>query len=117
MQRDILQQPLPKKYAYDMVISNPPYVLQSEKQQLPKQVRDWEPALALFVPDRDPLLFYTAIATQSKAVLKPNGWLFLETHHLYGKAVQKLLRSMGYAQVRVHQDLSGKDRLVVGRVL
>ena len=109
--QDILQ-PIREDRSYDMLVSNPPYVPNQERAQLRTQVRDWEPEEALFVPDKEPLLFYKAIATAALRILKAGGRIFLEAHEKQGTAVVRLLRNIGCQQVLLHEDLSCRSRIV-----
>ena len=99
---------------YDVVVSNPPYICNSEARQMQRNVLDHEPHLALFVPDATPLLFYEAIARKSLQLLSPGGFLFFEINRQYGTAVTSLLRSLGYTDVELRQDQFGNDRMVRG---
>ena len=75
-------------------------------------VLDWEPASALFVPDEDPLLFYRAIATLGKIALKDNGKVYFEINQAFGEDTYRMMSDLGYHQIEVLKDLSGKDRIV-----
>ena len=110
---DILTEKIPVGNL-DIVVSNPPYVRYSEKEQMHRNVLDHEPHLALFVFDEDPLLFYRVIAKKAKMVLKPGGKLYLEINEALGRDVEKLMESSGYSQVRVLKDLNDKERIAVG---
>lgn len=96
----------------DVVVSNPPYVTESDKQQMSRNVLDFEPHLALFVPDSDPLMFYRLIAELSKQWLKNGGMLFFEINERFGKETVQLLENMQYGNVELHQDFYRKDRMV-----
>lgn len=96
----------------DVVVSNPPYVTESDKQQMSRNVLDYEPHLALFVPDSDPLMFYRRIAELAAQWLKNGGMLFFEINERYGKETVQLLENMQYGNVELHQDFYGKDRMV-----
>ena len=96
----------------DVVVSNPPYVTESDKQQMSRNVLDYEPHLALFVPDSDPLMFYRRIADLAAQWLKNGGMLFFEINERYGKETVRLLENMQYSDVELHQDFYGKDRMV-----
>lgn len=98
----------------DLIVSNPPYVLDLEKTSMDKNVLDYEPHLALFVPDHDPLRFYKKISTLSEALLKPNGWLAFEINERYGPEVALLLET-AFTHIEVIKDLHGKDRFVIGQ--
>ena len=96
----------------DVVVSNPPYVTESDKQQMSRNVLDFEPHLALFVPDSDPLMFYRRIAELAARWLKNSGMLFFEINERFGKETVQLLENMQYGNVELHQDFYGKDRMV-----
>ena len=100
---------------FDLVVSNPPYVPQSERAGLQREVRDWEPSVALFVPDDDPLVFYRALAGHAGRLLRPGGWLIAETHADYGRAVAALWGGAGLEAAEVLPDLAGRDRVAVAR--
>ena len=76
-------------------------------------VLQFEPALALFVPDDDPLLFYRSIAEKSRHLLKPNGKIFVEINERWGKEVQHLLEQFGFSRTKIVKDLDNKDRIVI----
>lgn len=97
---------------FDFIVSNPPYVCDSEKALMQKNVLDFEPHLALFVPDSDPLRFYRRIAQLSGRLLKQGGALFFEINERFGQEMLLMLREMGYRQCRVVKDIFGKDRFV-----
>ena len=104
----------PFQYKYDIIVSNPPYVLESEKTQMQKNVLGYEPGLALFVKDDDALIYYSAIAGKAKEWLKPGGRLYFEINEQKGEDVYGLLASLGYKDVAVRKDLGSKDRMVRG---
>ncbi|MBD80095.1 MAG: protein-(glutamine-N5) methyltransferase, release factor-specific [Crocinitomicaceae bacterium] len=101
-----------KENQFDIIISNPPYVLKSDMDSMDNNVLEHEPHLALFVDDSDPLLFYRTIADRAKVWLKPGGDLFFEIHEKQGKQVVNLLTEMEYSSIELRKDLSGKDRMV-----
>lgn len=107
---DILNEAL--KGQYDIIISNPPYIPESDKAQMHSNVLEHEPGLALFVPNNDPLLFYRVIAQKAKPSLNSGGLLYFEIHESFGKEMKSLLEHEGYSEVSVRQDLQGKDRMV-----
>lgn len=115
IQLDILKEEIPIQ-DLDILVSNPPYIPEKGKAKMHSNVLDFEPELALFVPDEDPLLFYRRIAELGKKALKPKGKLYFEIHEDYGKEVQDLLLQKGYTEVKVIQDLNGKDRMVFGQL-
>ncbi|MCF6353038.1 MAG: peptide chain release factor N(5)-glutamine methyltransferase [Cyclobacteriaceae bacterium] len=110
---NILKERLPKKY--DIIISNPPYVLENEKPQMKQNVLAHEPHSALFVPNTNPLLFYKRITQVASNHLNPNGKLYFEINEQFGKEVVDLLVSHSFTQITLHQDLNGKDRFVSGK--
>jgi release factor glutamine methyltransferase len=97
--------------SFDIIVSNPPYIPQQESGLLDKNVTDWEPHLALFVPDNDPLLFYRQIASFAKQHLALNGALYFECHQQYAGAVTTMLEQMDITP-ELKQDLFGNERMV-----
>ncbi len=114
-QQDILAD-LPAVNDLDILVSNPPYIPDQQKSEMHSNVLDFEPGLALFVPDQDPLLFYRNIAEKGKKMLKPLGKLYFEIHEDFGKEVVSLLKEKGYSEIRLLKDLNGKNRMVVARI-
>lgn len=109
-QQDLFRSDLDTAFAeYDCVISNPPYIPWNEKQHLDKNIVDYEPHLALFVPDSNPLLFYEAIAIRAKNTQKP---IITEVHQNYAYVVQALYQNMGLNSVQLHKDLSQNYRWI-----
>lgn len=98
---------------YDVIVSNPPYVTEAEKADMEPNVLQWEPSLALFVPDDDPLRFYRRIAVLGRDMLADGGRLYFEINRAYGREMVEMLRTMGYVGVRVEKDLSQNDRFVI----
>lgn len=96
----------------NILVSNPPYVLEKEKELMRPNVLAHEPATALFVPDHDPLLFYHRLAEVGRQLLRPGGWLHVEGNEQYMAAVVTAFAAAGYQQATVHPDLFGKDRFV-----
>ncbi len=96
---------------YDYVVSNPPYIPFQEKDQLEKNVADYEPGIALFVPDDDPFIFYKKIAIFGQWHLSKNGKIFVEVHEALAYKVARLF-SQKYKDVKVHRDMYGKSRFV-----
>lgn len=95
----------------DVLVSNPPYVLEEERLQMRPNVLQFEPATALFVPNHDPLLFYRRIATLGQQWLRVGGTLYFEINEQYATATADMLRQLGYTQVEVQADIFGKDRM------
>ena len=108
---DILNTP-EMKQKWDIIVSNPPYVTELEKSKILPNVLDYEPHLALFVPDNDPLLFYRCIAIFAQQHLKPKGKLYFEINRQFGKATVDLLTAMGFGNVELRKDISGNDRMI-----
>ncbi|MFN4145033.1 MAG: peptide chain release factor N(5)-glutamine methyltransferase [Runella sp.] len=100
---------------FDCVVSNPPYVTSAEQDTMQPNVLRFEPHLALFVEDEDPLLFYRAIVRFCQKHLKPTGTCYVEINELFGQATQQLFSVNGFTQVEVIQDIHGKDRIVKAR--
>ena len=111
-QHDILTYQATGAEAFDLIISNPPYIAESEKADMEPNVLAWEPSIALFVPDNDPLLFYRRIGELALRMLTPNGKLFFEINRAYGDATKQLLCNQGYKNIHIQKDLSGNDRFV-----
>ncbi len=102
---------------YDIIISNPPYVLNSEKELMKANVLNNEPHQALFVADNTPLLFYNRITELACKHLKKSGQLYFEINEKFGNEVVKLMQSHSFTEVVLHQDLNGKDRFVSGKLV
>jgi release factor glutamine methyltransferase len=98
--------------SYNIIISNPPYVRNLEKQEIKKNVLDYEPHLALFVEDTDALLFYRKIAQLAIENLTPNGLLFFEINQYLGKETVELLENLGFKNIELKKDIYGNDRMV-----
>jgi len=111
---DILTEKIPIDNL-DIIVSNPPYVTNKERQLMHKNILEFEPELALFVPDENPLLFYQTISHKSKISLKSGGKLYFEINELFGSDVAYLMENNGFENVKVYQDLNGKDRFVSGK--
>jgi release factor glutamine methyltransferase len=97
---------------FDVIVSNPPYVLESDKQMMSNNVLEYEPHLALFVSSDDPLLFYRAIAIMATRKLNANGVLYFEIHENYGQETLDMLSLKGFKELELRKDLQGKDRMV-----
>lgn len=98
--------------AFDVIVSNPPYVRHLEKAEIKPNVLEHEPHLALFVADDDALLFYRKIAALAQKHLNANGKLYFEINQYLGKATVALVESFGFAAVQLHQDIYGNDRMI-----
>ena len=97
---------------FDIIVSNPPYVRNLEKQEIKKNVLEYEPHLALFVEDTDALLFYRKIAQLALKNLAPNGLLFFEINQYLGKETVELLENLGFKNIELKKDIYGNDRMV-----
>tara|TARA_Y100000589_G_scaffold159342_2_gene151633 strand:- start:1266 stop:2126 length:861 start_codon:yes stop_codon:yes gene_type:complete len=102
----------PQENKFDTIVSNPPYIPEFDKKIMHKNVLNYEPKLALFVPDNDPLVFYKAIADFSLINLNEQGKLYLEIHESYGREVVQMLTQVGYGNIELRKDLQGKDRMI-----
>ncbi|MBR5820538.1 MAG: peptide chain release factor N(5)-glutamine methyltransferase [Alistipes sp.] len=100
---------------FDVIVSNPPYVPDSDRETMHCNVLDHEPALALFVPDDDPLRFYRAIAQAGRTLLRDGGALYFEIYHALGDEMIQLLEQLGYKEVTLYRDLQDKPRMLCGR--
>ncbi len=110
---DILQD-FPPNEELDIIVSNPPYVREMEQKDMDANVLEFEPQLALFVSDSDPLLFYRTISDWAKTKLKKEGIIYFEINEAFGDEIEQLLHDQGFEEVRIVKDLNGKDRIAVG---
>lgn len=99
---------------WDVIVSNPPYICDRERADMSDNVLSYEPELALFVPDSDPLLFYRAIAHYASKALKPGGRLLFETNTAYAHEVAQAMADEGFTAIEVRNDCFGKPRMVKG---
>jgi release factor glutamine methyltransferase len=97
---------------YDIIVSNPPYIPASEIEQIHTNVKDFEPHLALFVPDEDPLIFYRIIAHYALNHLEINGFIFFEIHYTKAEDISEMLENFGFRDVIVRKDIFGKARMI-----
>ena len=111
---DVLNTPLLYKkgmgMGFDIIVSNPPYICNKEREAMERNVLEHEPALALFVPDDDPLLFYRTIARYAAKVLKPDGALYYEINPIYVNEMQEMLSDEGFSHTEIRNDQFGKQR-------
>jgi release factor glutamine methyltransferase len=113
---DIFNDKLPlKAHSLDILVSNPPYVLESEKKQMRRNVLDHEPHLALFVPDADALLYYRRIAEAGRKLLKPDGRIYFEINEQFATELADMLSDLGYEEASASKDIFDKDRFVTAR--
>lgn len=104
-------QPSRTAQQWHVIVSNPPYICLHEAEAMERNVLDYEPHNALFVPDTDPLIFYRAIASYAMSHLSAGGWLCLEINQAYPDEMERLLSSFGFKDVTILQDQYGKDRI------
>jgi len=97
---------------YDLIVSNPPYVLESEKKIMDKNVLDYEPHNALFVSNNDPLVYYKEIAKIATNNLNKNGLLFFEINENYSKQIIELLSNLNFVDIELKKDINGRDRII-----
>lgn len=115
LQHDILTQNIPLG-GLDVVVSNPPYIAQTEEAMMNRNVLQYEPHLALFVPDDDALKFYKAIAVKAREVLNEGGLLIVEINERFGHETAAIFKANHFHDVAIMKDLDGKDRIVKGIV-
>lgn len=111
VENDMLQQTYQVAPQWDLIVSNPPYICDSEADQMEANVLDYEPEIALFVPDDDPLQFYVPIMNFAQSALHPGGQLWLETNPLYEEIIEERLLELGF-NVTAHDDQFGKTRFI-----
>lgn len=112
MIKDILSIENPPENIYDIIVSNPPYITNEEKTSMEVNVLDYEPHSALFVPDNEPLLFYTSISSYAKQALRPGGRIYFEINNKFSKETANLLSDCGFSSVNITKDMYGLDRFV-----
>jgi release factor glutamine methyltransferase len=101
---------------YDIIVSNPPYVPDSDRYIMHPNVLDHEPKIALFVPDSDPLLFYDKILEYSLIAGKPGGKVYFEINERYGRKIHDLFKMKGFIEIAIRKDIHGKDRMASGSI-
>ena len=111
VENDMLQQTYQVAPQWDLIVSNPPYICDSEAEEMDANVLDYEPEIALFVPDDDPLKFYVPIMNFAQSALHPGGQLWLETNPLYEEIIEERLLELGF-NVTAHDDQFGKTRFI-----
>lgn len=112
---NLLEEPFPDS-RFDIIVSNPPYVTAAEKKHMLKNVLEYEPENALFVPEEDPLIFYRRISQQAVHAMNPGGMLFFETNEAFGTDIKSLLQDWKFTGVKIQKDIHGKDRFVYGQL-
>jgi release factor glutamine methyltransferase len=116
IQLDLLDEHQRKQLPHiDVIVSNPPYIPQKEKEKMQDNVVQYEPSMALFVPDNDPLQFYKALIAFGKEKLQSGGYLFVDVHENYGTETKELIETAGYKEVEMKKDLQGKHRMIRAR--
>ena len=98
--------------AADIIVSNPPYICEKEKADMEKNVLEHEPSIALFVPDKEPLKFYRAIAEYASSALKSEGALYFEINPIYEKEIREMLEELGFKDIKTKEDAYGKKRMM-----
>lgn len=119
IQHDVLSKQeyvLTASIKFDIIVSNPPYVRESEKEYMHKNVLEHEPHLALFVKDEDPLLFYKAIADVALKQLKPGGKIYFEINEALGSETKKMMEEKGFKNVVIVNDINNKNRILRGTI-
>lgn len=114
-EEDLLSSPTYESGMFDLVVSNPPYVRESEKREMAPHVLNHEPPLALFVPDDDPLRFYHAVARVARTSLKPCGMLAVEINRAFSGNVAELLKKYGFTDISTHEDQFHNPRFVFAK--
>ena len=112
LKADVLAEPLTSLGQFDVIVSNPPYVMEWEKEFMRGNVLDYEPHLALFVPDDDPLLFYRAVARWALLMLRPGGYGIVEINEALAFDTEEVFLDLGFRNVRTLKDLHDRERFV-----
>jgi release factor glutamine methyltransferase len=97
-----------------LIVSNPPYIRNSEKRLMNKNILDFEPHSALFVEDSDPLIYYNGILNKAVKLLEPGGKIYFEINEMLGNSMIQLLESFGYSDIKIVTDINGKERIIKG---
>lgn len=101
-------------HPFDLIISNPPYVTESERKNMQKNVLDWEPDMALFVPDDDPLRFYKTIAREARQNLAAGGMVVVEINERFGQETAQIFKEKGF-ETEIQNDFKGKERMIIAK--
>lgn len=115
-QEDALSMPQ-ENARYNIIVSNPPYIIDDEKSQMERNVLDYEPAGALFVPNNDPLRFYRAIAQFAQTALTNDGRLYFEINPLFATELRDMLKKSGFAEIEIIKDLQGRNRFAKAKII
>ncbi len=111
---DLLSSGVALSHKYEVIVSNPPYVREGEKSFMNPNILDYEPGLALFVPDEDPMLYYRHLVLLGRKYLQDGGKLYLEINENFPEEVSRLLQQAGYFAMEIRKDINGKARMVRG---
>lgn len=114
IKKDILDGKVPAG-TWDLLVSNPPYVRQQEKEAMAANVKKYEPELALFVPEGSPLIYYDFIASQASRILRPSGWLYFEINQYLAPEMEGLMHRYGFTDIQLKKDMFGNHRMIRGR--
>lgn len=114
IQADILKSPEIHGVPFGIVVSNPPYVRDMERKTMGNNVLNYEPHLALFVPDDDPLVFYRTIIENAIKWLSPQGQVYFEINEAFGNQIVDLLKQNNFSDIELRKDINGRDRMVMG---
>jgi release factor glutamine methyltransferase len=114
LKADIMNLDVSQFIKADIIVSNPPYVRESERKHMAGNVLDFEPHAALFVPDSDPLRYYRAILKIAGKILVPRGKAYFEINEAFGKEMSGLIEEFGYSAIEVINDLNGRQRIIKG---
>lgn len=101
--------------AYDIIVSNPPYIPHADRSRMEANVLEFEPEMALFVEDDDPFIFYNKIASESLNLLVANGWLYFEIHEDFENEMISCLKNHGFVNIELRKDLQGRSRMIRGQ--
>ena len=105
----------PKEEMFDVIVSNPPYITELEKKDMERNVLDWEPSIALFVPDEEPLRYYRRISELGRVMLRQGGKVYFEINRAFGQETKRMMEDLGYSSVGIIKDMSGNDRIIKAR--
>lgn len=117
LQGDMLSPELDLDLEFDLIVSNPPYVRMQEKAEMKNNVKQYEPSIALFVPDNHPLVYYEALAKLAQRHLRPGGALYLEINQYLAKETQTLLKAYNFLEIKGRTDIFGNERMLKGKNL
>ncbi len=116
LESDILKKSIEIEGKFDIIVSNPPYIRQKEKELMSKNVLEYEPELALFVPDHDPLLFYKTIIDFGLKNLNKEGKIYFEINEAFGQEMINLFEVNNFSEITLKKDINGKHRMIKGKL-